>query len=301
MTTFIPFDTRAALEQIAATAPDAREAEIAERIVAPFQGMFTVMAGGGSDARVGQVAAARGWQMAPPEEPSEAYWQALDQIEAGRSMERALEGLERADRALAEAGVATNIETVLVGIFPFHPGNPQVAFTGGYTGFGAIAGYIILKLWPDDYTLPRVPPAAVHELNHQVRFLRHPFSLNVSVGEYCVDEGLAESFAAQLYGADLVGPWVTNQTDEERERAKVLIGKDREKRGFNAVRPYIFGDDFAAPQGRPAIGMPRHGGYTVGYHLVQAYLRNTGQTAAQATILPAEEIIAGSRYFAEES
>ena len=298
MTTFLPFASHAALQHVATAPSTERDAAIAEMIVAPFQGMFAQMAmGGGSDAQAGYVAAAQGWQMTPPEPASDAYWAALDQLEAVHATQQAVAALERADTAFVEAGVSTNIDTVRVGIFPFHPDNPQIAFSGGYTGFGGIPGYIVLTLWPNDYTLPRIAPAAVHEFNHQLRFQRHPIGMQVSVGEYIVAEGLAESFAAQLFGEELVDPWVTDHTEEQLSQARDLIGAHIDLRGFGPVHQYVFGDETAAQQGLPAIGMPCFGGYAIGYQLVQAYLRNTRQTAAQATLMPAAEIITQARYW----
>ena len=40
-------------------------------------------------------------------------------------------------------------------------------------------------------------------------------------------------------------------------------------------------------------------GYALGYRAVQAYLARTGRSAAEATFLPAAEILAESGYFAE--
>lgn len=233
--------------------------------------------------------------MTPPAAPTDAYWDAVEQLAAPQVMADALAALERADRAFAQAGIDPGIDAVRVGIFPFHPDSPQLAFTGGYTGFGGIAGSITLTLWPNDYTLPRVAPAAAHEFNHQVRFVHQPFGMNVSVADYIVAEGLAESFAAELYGADLVGPWVTDHTPDDLARAKALIGAHLDLRGFMPVRQYIFGDEDAAARGQAPIGMPRFGGYD---QVVQAYLRATGSTAASSTCLPASEIIAASGYFA---
>ena len=314
MTTFTAYDSSAALRRIAAMPAAQRDTAILEEIVEPFGDMFATMAGGmsagspqrGMDKelttmlRQATLNAARGWQMAPPEEGDEsmaAYLGALDQIDAAQVSDSALAALRRANEAFAEAGVEIRIESVRVGVFPFHPGNPQIAQSHGYTGFGAVPGYIVLTLWPDDYTLPRIAPAAAHEFNHQVRFTHQPMGMNVSVGEYIVIEGLAESFAAELYGEELLGPWVSDHTPESLARSKAIIGDALDVRGFNNVRGYIFGDATAERMGLPAAGLPPFAGYAVGYHLVQAYLHATGRSAAEATVIPATEIIAAAGYF----
>jgi uncharacterized protein YjaZ len=47
---------------------------------------------------------------------------------------------------------------------------------GGYAGFGGIPGYVMVSFsQANDYTLPRVEGACVHELNHNVRFKVVPF------------------------------------------------------------------------------------------------------------------------------
>jgi uncharacterized protein YjaZ len=151
----------------------------------------------------------------------------------------------------------------------------------------------------DNYTLPRVGPAAVHELNHNVRFKIVPFlPMQATVADYIIAEGLAESFAAELFGHDLVGYMVTDFDEEEIATAKHVIGGALDVSGFNAVRSYIFGDTIAASSGRPEVGVPDFAGYAIGYRVVQHYLQRTGRSVVDATFLPSQEIIAESRFFA---
>ncbi len=45
-----------------------------------------------------------------------------------------------------------------------------------------------------------------------------------TLADWVVSEGLAESFAAELYGKDLIGPWVTcNFSPEQLEEIKPII------------------------------------------------------------------------------
>jgi uncharacterized protein YjaZ len=48
-----------------------------------------------------------------------------------------------------------------------------------------------------------------------------------------------------------------------------------------------------------ALGIPYCGGYAVGYHAAQAYIRKSGISAAAATILDGDEIMKMSGYFDE--
>ena len=63
------------------------------------------------------------------------------------------------------------------------------------------------------------------------------------------------------------------------------------------IRGYIFGDTLASSFNLERTGMPDYGGYAVGYHVVQAFLRRTGQTIQAATFLPAMQIVSESGYF----
>jgi uncharacterized protein YjaZ len=240
---------------------------------------------------------ARGWMMLPPDDADAAYLDLLDRLEAAGASAAALQALERADAAFAQAGIETRLDAVHVGVFPFPPGSVKQDDPARYTGFGSVSGYIIMMLWPDDYTLPRLPAATVHELNHQVRFNYQPMGWDISVGEYLVIEGLAESFAGSLYGSDKIGPWVSGHTPGSLARSKEIIAAALDVRGFDTVRSYIFGDSVACQRNLPVIGLPDFAGYAVGFHLVQAYLRNTGRSIVEASILPAEEIIAAAKYF----
>ena len=169
----------------------------------------------------------------------------------------------------------------------------------GYAGFGGIPGYLMVSLsLTDDYTLPRVGPASVHELNHNVRFKIVPFlPMQVTVADYIIAEGLAEAFAAELFGEELVGYFVTDFHEEELDTARRVIGGALEVSGFNAVSGYIFGDTISASSGRPKAGVPDFAGYAIGYRIVRQYLQRTGRSVVEATFLPSQEIIAESGFF----
>jgi len=168
----------------------------------------------------------------------------------------------------------------------------------GYSGFGGQPGYIMM--WystPTEYNLARLSGATVHEFHHNIRFTLFPFSMNVSVAEYIVAEGLAESFATEIYGPEMAGFYVTDFKEADLPQAKGMIRDALDIRGFNAVRPYIFGDSMAEVTGYSPIGIPAFAGYALGYRAVQAFLSRTGKSVAETTLLPAEEIIKESGYF----
>jgi len=145
----------------------------------------------------------------------------------------------------------------------------------GYTGWGGIPGYIMVNFWPDDQNLPKLGPCVAHEFNQQIRLTVEPWQMEISVAEYIVMEGLGENLA----------------------EARRVVGRALEVRGFNEVRRYIFGDQVMAGFGVEPMGVPTHAGYAIGYHLVQAYLGKTGKTAAEATLVPSDEIVRVADYF----
>ena len=60
---------------------------------------------------------------------------------------------------------------------------------------------------------------------------------------------------------------------------------------------YIFGDQLLDYELTKSTGIPRYGGYAVGYHAVQAFLKNTGMSVEEATLLDGEKIMEKSGYF----
>jgi uncharacterized protein YjaZ len=172
----------------------------------------------------------------------------------------------------------------------------------GYTGATDwFAPRFIGQFWePDGRNLPHLAGLVAHEMHHLARFRVFPFGLETSVADYIVLEGVAESFAAALFGDEVVGYYVTEFDETQLDAAKTFIAAGLQKTGFNVIRSYIFGDGLAAKSGyEPLGGMPNYGGYVVGYHLVQAFLQRTGMSVEEATFISADEIVAKSQFFAE--
>lgn len=278
------------------TSAQEREAMYRQELLAPFEGMMRIYGGGDP------LAWAKMWTLYTPE----------DFVGEQRPL------IEEMVRRLTDNGAWQRFSTALErGVAAFAPYADRIALAGincavvltkhteinalgrGYAGFGGIPGSLMVTLsLVDDYTLPRVGPAAVHELNHNVRFKIVPFlPMHITVADYIIAEGLAESFAAQLFGEDLVGYMVTDLSEEDLVTAKRIIGGALEVSGFNAVRGYIFGDTIATSWGLPKVGLPDFAGYAIGYHIVQRYIQRTGRTAVEATFLPSQEIIAESGFF----
>ena len=281
-------DTESAYRRLL-KAPDAaaREAIFREGLVEPFMGLVKVFGGDG-------MAVFAQWGMTPDQfagdqrEEMAALVEALAEADAWA---RAEEALDEGDQAFAAYAERIPLEEIVFGLYLADlSGTPQAR---GYTGFGGIPGWIMTVYGSADaYNLQRVEAATVHELHHNVQGALYPRRANmmeVTVGEYIVNEGLAESFATELYGMEVAGPWVTELDASDIERVRPLFEEGLNVKGFNEVRRYIFGDLDA--------GLPVYAGYAVGYRVVQAYLRRSGMGVVEATFVPAEKIIADSGFF----
>ena len=163
----------------------------------------------------------------------------------------------------------------------------------GLSAFGGISGYITITVWPTPQVLNRLEAIAVHELHHNVRYspggvIWDP--MTVTVGEQVTSEGLADEFAAELYGDRGYTHFVSDQTRGDDEvLAKVARGLS--VTGMQNFTAWVHGDASAQLLGAEPVGLPTGAGYAAGTRLVRAYLDATGITAAQAVISPADEIL----------
>lgn len=223
---------------------------------------------------------------------------ALLQLEAAQAWQIAEKSLNEGVARFAPYADQIPLASTNVGIYLTDPAKAN-PINKGYSGMGGTPGEIFLTYdSPNDYNLSRLPGLAVHELHHNIRFSLFPWGPHITLGDYMVSEGLAESFAAALYGAEMVGYFVTDITPDDLEIARRLIANNLATTDFNQMRGYIFGRWVAGQMGGIAdVGMPNFGGYAVGYHTVQAYLKRIGSTIEEATLLPAAQIIADSGYF----
>lgn len=239
--------------------------------------------------------AARVWGLLLPEDLTDTP-EALRRLEAADAWTVAADALAEARKRFAPYAARITVNAITAWLLLTNPAKAEPG-NRGYTGF-QFPGHIVgIFDTPNDYNVPRLPGLVVHELHHLVRLGLFPWTFQqpYSVAEYVVLEGMAESFAAQLYGEQVVGYYVTDIDSAGLEQAAALVRSGLNERGD--VRGYIFGDHFAEKWNFPKIGMPPFGGYAVGYHIVQAYLRRTGRTVEEATLVSSDEIVAESGYF----
>lgn len=168
----------------------------------------------------------------------------------------------------------------------------------GYSGFGGIPGFIQISIYPNTYNIPKLPAVIAHEFHHNIRFSYFDWDHgDVTVGDYLVIEGLAESFAGELYGNDLLGPWVTSFDKENLEFSKEVIKDVLDMKGFTEVSSYMFGDTIAKEQGYQPVGLSSFAGYAVGYQAVQSFMKINNAGIEEATLLGTDDILSNCGLF----
>lgn len=198
--------------------------------------------------------------------------------------------LERASERLGEAKQADSLQVMFV---MGDPDNEYLMTTaGGYYGMGGGTDWLYLLAWPSEEVIGRIAYLAVHEFHHHVRFTNVEWNpATVTVGEHVVAEGLAEAFVRELSGPEAMGPWSSMVAGETFERAYELIMADFDLAGMRHTSAYVLGDSAMRKFGQEPRGIPDMAGYAVGLHLVDRALAETGLSAAEATLLPAADLM----------
>ena len=172
------------------------------------------------------------------------------------------------------------------------PHSPMTVMAGDCCGDGGIPGYIIGSIVPNARSLFLLPVALAHETNHNVRWQFMQWSSRITLADMIVSEGLAETFAATMFGEKKVGKWVRETTQEVlRQTVKPLIRANLMTSDFQTLSSCLYGDEIMALRGGQPIGMPYCGGYACGYALIGHYLKKTGASIYEATITPTVEIL----------
>jgi uncharacterized protein YjaZ len=281
---------------LAETDGGARQRLFLDLFVEPWKAMMSMMPG--APAVDDPLAGARRWAWLLPDQ-TDAIAGALARLEAADAWTIGANALARASARFAPYADRLPMDSVTGWLVLADPdrSNP---LERGYTGAVDWSQPRILgQFWdPNDYNLPRLPGLLAHEMHHLLRLRAFPWGPHTSVADYVIIEGMAEAFAASLFGVDTVGYFITEFDPAEFDTARRMIGQGLDRTGFDVIRSYIFGDALAERSGyAPLGGMPTYGGYAIGYHVVQAFLERTGQTIEAATFLPAREVVAGSGFF----
>lgn len=286
-------DTEASYRRLLAAPDAASRADIFEReLVAPFMGLVQRFGGDGPSAFAQ-------WGMHAEQFAAPSRWtQVIETLAEHQAWQRAAQSLATGWQRFAPYADRINLQRITFGLVLADIS--AMPLQHGYSGFGGVPGWIMtIYDRPDRQNLARVESCTVHELHHNIRFTLFPFNpMTATLGEYMVAEGLAEAFAAEIYGEELLGPWVAEFDASRLDEARSIIGPALAETGFERLRGYLFGDAIAAHMGLPQQGTPAFTGYALGYRLVREYLRRSGKSVAQASFEPAAAIIAGSQFFA---
>jgi uncharacterized protein YjaZ len=216
-----------------------------------------------------------------------------------------LDGLEKEVAVLETAGVEGLVEeayTRIAGCLPYHAEDAAVCVFAADPADRILAEQLdgVAGSCAGGNTLLTVNPCIAgwrallpyvlaHERHHSAWGFHHfvlkgdcPPSLLASL----VNEGLADSFAHHLY-PQAQPSWIDALSPDERiHQWQAIQPFLRDPDGSGSLyRRFFFGD--------PATGTPPFAAYTLGFHLVQSYLRRRPQTPLAEWVLAGpEEILA---------
>ncbi len=277
---------------------DARYQLYLNLFVEPWRQMMSMMPQTEGAAADDALAGARAWAWLLPDQ-TEKMAELLQKLEDVDAWTAAAAALQQAAAQFAPYAERVPVESITGWLLlgdAAHSNPMEQGYTGATDWFQP---RFIGQFWqPDERNLARLPGLVAHEMHHLIRNRLFPWGPQTSVADYIVVEGTAESFATALFGEDKIGLFIEDFDPSQLEAARRLIGEGLNATGFDVIRGYVFGDAMAEKYHFRAVGgMPTHGGYAIGYHVVQAFLKRTGRTIEEATFLPAAQIVAESGFF----
>jgi len=288
-------DTKAIYHQLIQTSDESeRERLYLERLAAPWSQMMAMASQGDNP-----LEGARAWHWVLPDELTRKP-PALVTLEEGNAWERGERAMRKAAQRFVPYADRIPFDTFTGWLVIANPETSEPIMRGCTGSIDWMQPRFVVQYdTPTPRNLRSLEGMIIHEMNHLVRLRVFPWSMSVSVGDYIIHEGVAESFAAALYGEEVLGHYVTEFDDSQLATAKRIIGAGLDETGFDVIRSYIFGDHWARKLGLPQFGVPNYGGYAIGYWVVQAYLKQTGRSIEETTFTSAQEIIEASGFFDE--
>jgi uncharacterized protein YjaZ len=281
-------DSASAMARVLDAAPDMR-ADLVREMWAPMAGMYHFIPDGLDMASVHRQNFGFDW-----ENSSDQLREGLKTLVDADAWRRVAEALEAGAAALKAADPSVIVPDLTVLLVLGDPSNDHfLNEVQGLSGFGGISGYIAITVWPTARVLDRLEAIAVHELHHNVRY--SPGGIvwdpaTVTVGEHVISEGLADTFATELYGDAGYTHFVTDATrSDDQVLAKVATGLD--VTGMQDFAGWVLGDATARLFGGSPVGLPTGAGYAAGARMVAAYVEAEGTTAAKNVRTPAAEIL----------
>lgn len=228
------------------------------------------------------------------ESTTEPIQEGLERLVEADAWTRITKALKSGASALRSANPGIEVPDLQVLLVLGDPANKHfIDEIQGLSAFGGISGYVTITVWPTPQVLERLEAIAVHELHHNVRYSPGGVvwdPMTVTVGEQVISEGLADVFAAELYGDSGYTHFVSESTHNDDEvLAKVASGLHIT--GMQNFTSWVHGDASARLLGAEPVGLPTGAGYAAGTRLVRAYLDVTGATAAKSIAAPVDEVL----------
>lgn len=281
-------DSASSMRRVLAATPDNR-ADLVREMWSPLSGMYHFIPGGVDMATMHRQNFGFDW-----EGTTEPIQGALERLVEADAWNRITTALESGVAALRSANPGIEVPDLQVLLVVGDPANKHlVDEIQGLSAFGGISGYITITVWPMPQVLERLEAIAVHELHHNVRYSSGGVvwdPMTVTVGEQVISEGLADVFAAELYGDLGYSHFVSERThNDDGVLAKVANGLHIT--GMQNFTAWVHGDASARLLGAEPVGLPTGAGYAAGTRLVRAYLDATGSTAAQSIAAPVDEVL----------
>ena len=296
-------DTAAVYREMAAAAKERRDDIYRYKLMAPFQGKWDCYHIPLKAARPGGydiIMANNMMGLLAPQKVDETYLSQIDKIASPSLINACREAIVATLRRFEDKGIELKNRDYLYSIFLADPDNAYTIMNEGYCGDGGIPGYIMGWLIPTDENIKRLPAALAHETDHNVRYQFIKWTNDVNLGEMLVSEGLAENMATSMFGEEFLGPWVSKTDKELMPLIKEIIRDGLEVQSLENITAYLYGDEMARMQQYPEAGLPYCAGYATGYYLIKYYLKKTGKSIEEATILPSGKILRDACGFWDE-
>lgn len=226
-----------------------------------------------------------------PSEIDKSKTKEVEGLKDNKLWELCTKSIKRALSLFIDAGIKLKVDEYKYTILLPNPESIYTKLSESCCGDGGIPGSIFLSLLPKEDTIKKIYSVLAHECNHNVRFQFIKWSNDITLEEMMINEGLAENFAVWIYGEKMLGPWVTT-TDVKTldEYIKPIIKDNLNVKGLDSITAYLYGDDIAVQQGYFPEGLPFCAGYACGYYMIKYYLKKTGKSIIEATLMPYEEI-----------
>lgn len=113
-------------------------------------------------------------------------------------------------------------------------------------------------------------PLLAHELFHAVHVSQH--QCGTTMLEAMISEGLADHFSMEVTGKKIASPWSYALTTNEKKKMLKKAKKEWHKLTYDHSKWFFGAHDKS---------VPRWTGYTLGYDLVEKYLRTKGLKASE--------------------